>query len=227
MRRSFITALAATALALTIPGAALAQHAAHHSSRASSHAKRHRRHAHAVRFLAGPVAKPTTTTAVTRTPTTVTTTTTTETPGESIGTVLSFEGGVLKITLGDGSVASGKVTEATELSCPPATEGTEQAGGDESKGDDEGSQGNDEGSQGNEGDQGAPPTGTPPSSDRGTGSGPGSGHGDSMSSGISHADGTGEPACTVAALVPGAKIGEAELMFTSAGAVWEKVGITK
>jgi hypothetical protein len=200
-----------------MPGAALATHAAHHAT--GSHHKHHKRHAHAVRFIAGSVKK--TTTATKSTPTTTTTTTTTETPGETIGTVTSFEGGVLKITLGDGTAVSGKVTERTELRC--ATEGTT-----------EGSDGGDEGTESGEGDDHhgeTPPVGTPPSHDSGSG---GSWEGHDGGSGVSGSHGDDEhgmageePVCAVAALVPGAKVEEAELVLSSAGAVWEKVQLTK
>ena len=217
MRRTLMAALAASALTLAVPGAALARHATRHSS---SHSRHHRRHAHTVRFVAGAIARPRTTTAVKTTATTVTTTTTTETPGETVGTVLSFEGGVLKLTLGDGSVVSGKLTEATELSCVGAAEGQQGQQGDESKGDDEGG-------EGDEGSHGEAPAGSWPGGDQG----PAQGHGDAMSQGAWHADGPGgeggEGSCTVAALVPGAKVQEAELTITSAGAVWEKVRIAQ
>jgi hypothetical protein len=227
MRRSLIAALATSALALAIPGAALAQHATHHASRASSHRRHHKRHAHTVRFVTG--ARPRTMTAVKTTATTITTTTTTETPGESVGTVLSFESGVLKITLGDGSVVAGKVTEVTELSCSSPTEGKD----DEGATGDEGANG-DEGDQSDQGEHGetppGPPSGTPQGGDHGSGQGGAQGHSDGMDQGSSHGDQpgsteTGEPACTVASLLPGAKVQEAELTLTSAGAVWEKVRI--
>jgi hypothetical protein len=200
MKRNLLAALAMSALALAVPGSALAHHSTHH-------ARHHKHHAHAVRFLAGPVTQPKTTTAVKTTATTVTTTTTTEMPGESVGTVLSFEAGVLKITLGDGSVVSGKVTENTRLSCASATEGQ-----DGSEGDDNGDEGHQGSSQGE---------------DHGSG-GPGQSHGDDMSQGSGHEDdeaGMEEPACTVAALVAGANVQEAELTLTSTGAVWEKVSL--
>ncbi len=204
--RSFKAALVTMALALAIPAAALAHHATHHS--ASSHARHHKHHAHLVRFVAGTAHK--TTTATHSTATTVTTTTTTETPGESVGTVLSFEGGVLKITLGDGSVVGGKVTENTRLECASAAQG--QEGSD------------DDGDQNDQGDDQNEHGGQPPVSGGHDQQGPGSSHGDDQHGSLSEVM---QPECTVAALVAGAKVEEAELTLTSAGAVWEKVSLTK
>jgi hypothetical protein len=209
MKRSLKTALAAMALALAIPGSALAHHASQH---ASSHARHHRHHAHIVRFMAGSVRARKTTTATHTTASTITTTTTTEMPGEAIGTVLSFEAGVLKITLGDGSVVSGKVTEATRLECGSANQG--QEGSDDNGGNDQNGQGDDQGEHG----------GQPPVSGSNDQQGPGSSHGDDEHGSMME---TIEPECTVAALVPGAQVEEAELTLTSAGAVWEKVSLTK
>jgi hypothetical protein len=209
MKRSLKTALAAMALALAIPGSALANHASHH---ASSHARHHRHHAHIVRFMAGSVTARKTTTATHSTASTTTTTTTTEMPGETVGTVLSFEAGVLKITLGDGSVVAGKVTEATRLECASAQgqEGSED-GGDQNDQNDPGDDQNEHGGQ-------------PPVSGSHDQQGPGSSHGDDEHGSMME---TVEPECTVAALVPGAKVEEAELTLTSAGAVWEKVSLTQ
>ena len=203
--RNFKTALATMALALAIPAAAQAQHATHH--KASSHARHHKHHAHLVRFVSGTAHK--TTTATHSTATTVTTTTTTETPGETVGTVLSFEAGVLKITLGDGSVVSGKVTEATRLECASAEgqQGSDDDGDVNEQGDDQN-------------DHGGPP---PVPSSQGQ-QGPGSSHGDDQHGSLSEVI---QPECTTAALVAGAKVEEAELTLTSAGAVWEKVSLTK
>jgi len=122
---------------------------------------------------------------------------TTTAPAQPAGKVKSFENGVLTITLADESTVSGKVTEATKLRCRSATS-------QENSGDDE--QGGDE-------------------------------HGDvsahvsdhNGSQGWHHADdgddddNGSQTACTTAALVPGAVVGEAELSVSSAGAVWEKV----
>jgi hypothetical protein len=234
MRRIVPIGAALTALALAMPVGAAARPSAHHGAR--SHATRHRRRVHTVyRFIAADVVKPQTATAVKTTATTTTTTTTTETPGETVGTVLSFEGGVLKITLADGSVLGAKVTETTELSCP--TSGGEdegEHGGDEGEhggdggagqgegaSDDEGTEV--EGTEDDEGGRGEGPTSGDSASRPWDGHGEAAGRGDGEMGSSDVAEGT----CTVAALVPGAKVGEAELTLTSAGAVWERVAITR
>jgi hypothetical protein len=97
MRRILTTALASSLLALAIPAAA----SAHHGSR---HRHHRRHHAHTVVF--SPSARRSDTPSVTQTPAT-----------EQVATVASFEGGVLKLTLADGSTVSGKVTENTEIGC--------------------------------------------------------------------------------------------------------------
>src|SRR6476659_6134058 len=96
MKRLILSALAVSALTLAAPAAALAQH---------RHHRRHH-HAHHARVL---------TFKATSTPAGPTTSSPAST--ESVGMVSSFEGGVLKITLNDGSVVAGKVTERTEIEC--------------------------------------------------------------------------------------------------------------
>ncbi len=145
-----------------------------------------------------------------RTATTVTTTTTTETPGETVGTVLSFEGGVLKITLGDGSVVSGKVTEMTRLECASAAQG--QEGSD------------DDGDQNEQGDGQNEHGGPPPVSAGHDQQGPGSSHGNDQHGSLTELS---SPNAPLPPSLAGAKVAEAELTLTGAGAVWEKVRLTK
>jgi hypothetical protein len=195
MRRIIQTTIASSLLALALPAAALAQHSSH----ARGHHHRHHSRAHTVVFTHG-VAK--------TTPGTATPVTPTPAPeGEPAGTITSFEGGVLKITLADNSIVTGKVTEKTEIQCSSA--------GGESSGDENGSDGED-----SSGDGG----------DSHSGSFPSSGHGDFASHGDDEHGGevsgeTGEGTCGVAALKPGAKVAEAELAVTSAGSTWEKVDV--
>lgn len=190
MRRILTTALASSLLALALPAAASAHHGSRHGSahRAKAHRHHHKR-AHTVVFA--PRAKPsgTTTTTGTGTP---------STPTEPVATVASFENGVLKITLADGSTVSGKVTEQTEISC--------------------GCSGHD-GSFGGSGWQGGDNNDENDNSD--DNGGPSGFHGDDE-------HGSPEPpktesTCGVSALVAGAKVKEAELHVSGAGAVWEKV----
>jgi hypothetical protein len=96
MRRMLLLALSGSLLALGAPAVASAHHRAHG---ARAH---HRHHRKTVVFKADSTPG----------------TTTGEVPaGETAGTIASYEEGVLKITLADGSTVSGKVTEQTWISC--------------------------------------------------------------------------------------------------------------
>lgn len=211
MRRMITTGIVAAFAALALPAAATARHSSRHTAHHAS-ARHHRRHhsvAHTVVF--SPAVRHSTTTP----------TPGTETPpaeGETAGTIASFEGGVLKITLSDGTTVSGKVTEKTEIEC--GCPGHEGSGGDSSSGDDG------EGGEGGEGSDGHGWSGS--SSSGGFG-----GRGDDFSGDGGHSStpspsgGSTEeaPSCGTASLVPGAKVQEAELSVSSAGAVWEKVDL--
>jgi hypothetical protein len=207
MKRMLLAAMASSALVLVAPSMASA---AHHGNRhhRGHPANAHRRHAKGARLLTFTAA--TSHDAVTGAPAGPSTTPTTASD-EAAGTVKSFEGGVLTIRLTDGTVVSGKVTEQTELQCPavspPATLGEDDQGG----GDDHTS------SQGSE--HGGPASGDqiagPQHSD--------SQSGDRGDEGQEGNDDESEASCTTAALVFEAKVGEAELSLSSAGAVWQKV----
>ncbi len=210
MRRICTTVMASTALALALPGAASAHHRARH----------HR--AHHSRTITFQAHKTTTTTA---TPGAPTTTHTEPAPGsgEAAGVVTAFENNVLTITLADKSVVSGKVVEgATQVLCPGASSGEagddsddtqsgEQAGGDNSQGAGGSGGGDSGGFAGGHGDE----------MSGGPSGGPGWSGGDDGNDG---SDSEGETAsCGTSALKAGAKVAEAELRISSAGAVWEKV----
>lgn len=166
-----------------------------HGHHHARHASAHRRHHAHVRVLDFVAGKA-------PAPASETPPTTTPPSGEVVATVTTFKEGVLTITLNDGTTVSGKVTERTELECHPAQ--PEEAS----------TNGSDDGGE----DGGAPP----PSF---------SGHGDDMSGGGGDRsvgdDGeeASPPSCTTAALVPGAKLREAELSVGSQGAVWEKLDL--
>jgi hypothetical protein len=120
--------------------------------------------------------------------------------GEPAGTIASFEGGVLKITLADGSTVSGKVTEATRIECGVCP--NEGSGGSyQGEGHDGFVRGDDERGSGQ---------------DQGDDDGPGSNEGEPS-----------EAACGQAALKPGAKVAEAELGVTSAGSIWQNVVLAR
>ena len=187
MRRILTTAVASSLLALALPAAASAHHSSRHE--AVHHHRRHHR-AHTVVFTAGSVR--------TMPGTTAPTTPTTPSGSEPAATITSFENGVLKLTLADGSTVSGKVTERTEIECHAANQ---QAGEDNDGNDDQGD------------DQGDDSHGGP---------GPSSfsqDHGDDEQVGNNQEEGT----CGVSSLTPGAKVAEADLAVTSAGSSCEKI----
>jgi hypothetical protein len=194
MRRVFFTAVASSALALAVPGVASAQHGKrHHSHGASSH-KRHHRHAHIVRF--GTLARASTPSSSASSP---------ATPSSPAGTVASFSGGVLTITLADKSTVRGKVTEQTELECqsaaPTASASSHDGGDDRDRHDSSGPTSSQQaGSQSGDDDQGDDDQGEDQDDDDGA-----------------------QQSCTTAALVTGAVVQEAELSIGSAGAVWHKI----
>ncbi len=200
MRRILLSAIASTAVALAFPGMASAHHSARHHAR---HASSHRRHHSHVRLLTF-VARKAPTPAGTSSTTTPTTTSSSE---EVAGTVTSFTGGALTITLNDGTTVSGKVTEKTELECHSAT--TEESSG---------------GDGGDHEDGGPGPSTTWHSHDGGS-MGEDMGGGDHGSTGGDDDEASQQSSCTTAALVPGAKLHEAELSVSSQGSVWEKLDL--
>ena len=113
MRRTLMSAVLTVAVALAVPGAAAAKHHTRH------HKRTHHTRVHLRRL--GDMA----------------TTPTTKAPAAPAGTIASFSGGVLTLTLADGSTVKGTVTSSTEIECASgatgtgdddATEGTETEG---------------------------------------------------------------------------------------------------
>src|SRR5437588_6961313 len=101
MRRILTAVLASSLLALALPVAASAHRGSRHDAARRAQTHKHHRHHHAHMVVFAPKSAPAgTPTSGTETP---------PTPGEQVATVASFEGGVLKITLPDGSTVSGKV----------------------------------------------------------------------------------------------------------------------
>jgi hypothetical protein len=197
-----IAAASSSMLALAAPGLASAAHTSkcHHHAH---HACAKTRHASRARVLTFGRPSPATGTPSGTTPTV---SSSPSGPAETAGTVASFTGGVLTITLKDGSTVSGKVTETTELRCQSGAPPTE-AGDDDQNGDE---------ASGGNGDDGAPQGGPLAGS-----------HGDHMSgAGDGEDGGAGQPStCTTAALVPGAVVAEAELSVGGSGAVWDHVDL--
>jgi hypothetical protein len=178
MRRILSTIVASAALLAIAPAIALAQHGEHHRSHRSErhHARvRHEgfgRDAGQSASVGGQ---------------------------QDAGTVRSFDGHVLTITLNDGSTVSGSVTTATEVECeaPMAAE---------IQNDDRG-QGGD--GAGDNGDRGGGDQGQAGNRDQDAGQGPG--------------DEQGEDNQTCTTVVPGMVVREAELTISATGAIWDKV----
>jgi hypothetical protein len=213
MKRTLLTMMASSMLVFAVPAAASAAHGKHHHG--ARHASSHRRHAKGARLMTfAPATAPAS--GAPATPGTETTP-----ANETAGTVTSFTNGVLTITLTDGTVVSGKVTEQTELKCTPATPPTTTGGDDQGGGDDQA--GADEQAGSESGEHGGPSvagqTGSSQRSDFQGGGDGGDGHDGNQ--------GGSEESCTTAALVPTAIVREAELSLSSAGAVWEKVDLVK
>ena len=118
MRRMLLTATAASALALGAPAAASAHHKRHH--------KHHSTQARVLLFKSHTIPASPSKPAAPTPPS-----------NDPAGTVTKFEEGVLTITLADGSVFKGKVTEQTRLECPSSTTGTDQGDDDQGGGDDQ------------------------------------------------------------------------------------------
>jgi hypothetical protein len=192
MRRMIITAVATVSLAA--PSAALAHNGEHHRAGERHHHRGHHRHAHVLAFHAQAPASPTSGTS--------SPSPTTPASEDKAGAIASFTGGVLTITLNDGSTVSGKVTERTEIECPapPSATAADVSGRD--GGDDNGF---DDGGNERSGESG--------SSEDGPGDSPG--HDDNGNDAAEH--------CTSTALVPGASVKEAFLSVSSDGATWVKV----
>jgi hypothetical protein len=125
---------------------------------------------------------------------------------ENAGSVTAFDGTTLTITLFDGGTLTGKVTPDTEVECE-ADDAT--AASDDPQGDDNGDQ---RGDDDEEGDDNGGRRGDDDDDDQGEDDG--HEHGDH--------DDDGED-CAPDALKVGAKVEEAELKVSSAGAVWSEI----
>jgi hypothetical protein len=136
-------------------------------------------------------------------------------PGETAGTVTSFTGGVLTITLNNGSTVSGQVNEQTEIHCQSSTSSS-TGGDDQGEGDSEGG-GGPEGGDGGSSTRGAGADAVSRNDGRAaTTEGEDGSQGDS---------GDDSQSCTTAALVAGTVVREAELSLGSSGAVWDHVDL--
>jgi hypothetical protein len=122
---------------------------------------------------------------------------------ENAGTIKSFEGGVLTITLAKGGELSGTVDDNTEIECEDTTSSPTATKSDH--GDDDN-----------------------PGTDDGPGDDAGDDHGDdgpNHDEGDDHGDDEGN--CAPDALTAGTPVHEADLNISSDGNVWEKVELGK
>jgi hypothetical protein len=208
MKRIFLTAMASSTLALALPAVASAHHGGrHHGARHASAHKRHAAQARTVTFGAPGAITPASGSSTTPPAAPVAPSTPSS---ETAGTVASFTNGLLTITLSNGSTVSGQVTDATELECQPATPPATTGGDDEGADD---------------GEHGEP---APSSWQQHDGGQQGEDGGDSQ--GNEAGDGGGDSVqqtCTVAALVPGAIVREAELSVSGAGSIWDKLALVQ
>jgi hypothetical protein len=219
MRRILIAAVATSAL--TLPGVALA-HAGdrqrnedHHGAhQVEHHHARHHRHARLIAFRAHAptTAAPGTGAGVTPSPTPV--------ASERAGTIASFTGGTLTITLNDGTTVSGKVSPRTEIECNSAS-ATAADHGDSGRGDGGSggsSSGPGPGQPGESGRDGRDDAG----GDNDAGDNPGDNDAGDNDANDDNAHDEAEH-CMPTALVPGASVREALLSVGSAGAFWVKL----
>jgi hypothetical protein len=199
MRRRLLTAVGITALALAVPSVALAHHGRGH------HHHHHKTKVHHPKFrivhIGSPAAAPTA-------PPTTTPPTTPPAP-ENAGSVTSYTGGVLTLTLNDGSTVSGKVTERTRIRCVKATPpmGAEPPtdrgpGEDNGQGDDQG-RGDMSQQQGNHDSGGW--------------------HGEDGNDDDDGVQGAPEPPCDSSSLVTGAIVRAAELRIGPGGTEFESL----
>lgn len=204
--RRIVTALAsALAVALAVPGVALAHHGAHHKHHKGHHAKG----ARVVRFGSAEGGKSAAETG--------------SSAAEDIGTVVSYEKEVLTIKLADGSSLSGKVTAQTRVICLPSTPpegGSDGSGSGSDTGSGSGGQGHSWGRWRHHDNSCAEPSAEEGKAGPASSGGWAGAHGDCL-------QGSGAEVDLEKVLVAGAIVREAELRLTPAGSVWESVAISQ
>jgi hypothetical protein len=186
MRKNWMVALLGAALCAVMPAAALA-----HDPHSTHHTKRQHRAHIRVRHLHAAST-------------------------DSAGSVRSFDGSALVLTLTNGSTVSGVVTNDTEIRC----DSSGQRASTESDARSDGG-GGDRGDRGDQNDRGGPNNG----GDRGDQNDRG-GPNDGGDRGDNNGDDGNQMACTTADLTPGTTVHEADLRVSGAGSVWEKVELT-
>ncbi|HTA14911.1 MAG TPA: hypothetical protein VK781_08650 [Solirubrobacteraceae bacterium] len=216
MRRVLLMSMGTLALAIAVPGTALAhgdhaRHHHHHHHRAH-HAKFRHVHIGAGSSSGNPSPAP-----VTGTPTPPVS------MPENAGTVASYANGVLTLTLGDGSTVNGKVTADTRIGCihanpaptpePAGQPGVQGPGDGKGPGEDKGS-----GEDQDRGDMDQGEHGSGPWQEGGQGK-------DNDHEG--QAPGVSEPPCDSSALVSGAIVRAAELRIGPGGSVFESIWLVR
>jgi hypothetical protein len=130
---------------------------------------------------------------------------------EQAGTITSFTGGVLTLTLFDGSTLTASVTDQTEIECPDAPAAGPAPATVRDRRDDEA-------------DDDAPAAATAPAPATAPAT---SGEDDHQDGDREHGDDdqgeSDDNGCDATALVPGARVDEADIVVTSAGKVFHKV----
>jgi hypothetical protein len=130
------------------------------------------------------------------------------------GTVASFDGTTLVLKLPDGTTRDGKVTPGTEISCQSSTPTAVKADHGPGRGDDEGDDDN---------KPSTTTTTTPPPSGKGSDDDGDDDHNQNDDGDVEDQGDDDSSACPAGALAKDAKVHEAELKITSAGAVWQKL----
>jgi hypothetical protein len=197
MKRILVVAFSSSAIALAAPGIA----SAHHHHAAKRHHHRHAARVHVLDFRASalPATSPTTAASPVA-----------PTGGETVGTVTSFKEGKLTITLNDGTIVSGQVTERTEIRCTPATPPPETEDTDDQSGSGEG----DHGSSGEAQSEHSAHQAARMASNGGD------------DEEAQQDTGNEQQSCTPAtALVPTTPVREAELSIGPSGSVWDHVDV--
>ena len=200
MRRIPIATALLAALFLAAPSASVAHRHHHHAHRLGRSGRRHHTHARIERLSPPSPTAPA------------------GEPAGDAGTVVSFEGGILKLRLANSSTVEGAVTSDTKIICAAeeATERTERAGEHDDGGDEGGAGGewHGEGSQ-----EGSPATATP-TQERARASWLGGGD-----DGESDDEEPEEPSpsCGPSSLMKGAAVRVAELFLGPSGAVFRTI----
>lgn len=212
MRRALLSAMGIAALALSVPGAALAHGHHHHNSKSKAKARHARVH---FEHIGAPAGSPQAG-APTVNQSTDTSSEPTGSSTETAGKIVSFKEGVLTIELNDKSTVSGKVTSRTEIECESAPTPSPQTTPEGTSGEDKGS-----GDDTSEGDKSAE-EGDKTSGD----SSEGTKEDDSEDGG--QAPTTTEAPCDSSALTVGTVVREAELRISSmSGTEFESIQLIR